>query len=171
MKTMVEKNHCLSSLLSTILFAMPAAVFLLSVPYSQLKQLAAILLLVIFLFVSIIMPYGNFNDNYATRLLYNQQQREDPDLNISEFIFEKLLCFGELFEDEDDDDEPEDMPLNDPQPVQSLQLQAGFLECNKPVIKMQELPETPVKPTCVFKENKFSREFSSAVFHPPAAIS
>ena len=116
------------------------------------------------------MPYGNFDDNYATRLLYNQQQREDPDLNISEFIFEKLLCFGELFEDEDDDDQDE-IPLQNPQPVQSLQIQAGFLECAKPVIKVQELPEKVEKPTCLFKENKFSRDFSSAVFHPPATIS
>jgi hypothetical protein len=132
-----------------------------------LKKLATILLLLIFIFVSIIMPYGNFDDNYATRLLYNQQQKQDPDLNIGEFVFDRLLRIGGLFEDEDDDDD-QDVPLKNQQPVQSLHIQAGFLECYKPVIKMQELPEPVTKPTCLFKENKFSREFSSPVFHPPA---
>lgn len=113
------------------------------------------------------MPYGNFDDNYVTRLLYNQQQKQDPDLSLGEFVFEKLLCIADPFEDEDDDD-TSDIPLKGPQPIQSMQMQAGFLECYKPVIKVQELPETVVKPTCLFKENKFSREFSSAVFHPPA---
>lgn len=116
------------------------------------------------------MPYGNFDDNYATRLLYNLQQKQDPDLNISEFVFEKLLYVGGLFEDEDDDDMGE-LPLKNPQPVQALHIQAGFLECYKPVIKVQELPKTEAKPTCLFKENKFSREFSSSVFHPPAVVS
>lgn len=114
------------------------------------------------------MPYGNFDDNYATRLLYNLQQKQDPDLNISEFVFEKLLYVGGLFEEDDDD--MGDMPLKNPQPVQSLHIQAGFLECYKPSIKVQELPKMVAKPTCLFKENKFSREFSSLVFHPPAVL-
>jgi hypothetical protein len=115
------------------------------------------------------MPYGNFDDNYATRLLYNEQQKQDPDLSINEFVFDRLLCIGELFDDDDDD--MDEMPLKNPQPVQSLQIQAGFLECYKPVIRIQELPEKIAKPTCLFKEDKFSREFSSAIFHPPAVLS
>jgi hypothetical protein len=112
------------------------------------------------------MPYGNFDDNYATNLLYDQQQKQDPDLSVSEFVFDRLLRVGELFEDGDDDDT--DIPVKNPHPVQSLQIQAGFLECYKPVIKIQELPEAVAKPTCVFRENKISRDFSSSVFHPPA---
>lgn len=115
------------------------------------------------------MPYGNFEDNYATNLLYDQQQKQDPDLNMGEFVFDRLLRIGELFEDGDDDDD--DIPVKNPQPVQSLQIQAGFLECYKPLIKMQELPEIVAKPTCAFKENKISRDFSASVFHPPAVCS
>ena len=115
------------------------------------------------------MPYGNFDDTYTTRLLYNEQQKLDPDLNISEFIFEKLLFIGGLFE-QGDEDEPVDMPAKYPQPVQILHIQTGFLYCYKPIIKFQELPETIAKPTCLFKENKFAREFSSPVFHPPSFI-
>jgi hypothetical protein len=134
-----------------------------------LKRLAAILLLVIFVFVSIIMPYGNFDDNYATRLLYSQQQNQDPDLSISEFVFDRLLRIGGLFEDDDDDHD--EIPLKSSQPLPSLHIQAGFLECYKPVIKVHVLPEAVAKPSCLFKENKFSREFSSSVFHPPSGIS
>lgn len=112
------------------------------------------------------MPYGNFDDNFATRNLYNQQQNQDPDLTLSEFVFARLLCVGELFEDEDDDEE--EMPLKNSLPVQTFHIQAGSLECNKPVIKVQELPQPIAKPTCLFRENKFSREFPSAIFHPPA---
>ena len=116
------------------------------------------------------MPYGNFDDNYATRLLYNQQQEEDPDLTLGEFIFGKLLYVGDLL-DEDDDAIPAKSPVKDAQPFQTLQIQAGFIEFPKPAIKMQELPEAVAKPTCLFKENKFTREFSSPIFHPPATLS
>ena len=111
------------------------------------------------------MPYGNFDDNYVTRLLYNHEQKQDPDLTVSEFVFERLLNMGELFEDEDDDE----IPIKDSQPVQALHIQAGFADCFKPVIPVKESPELIEKPTCLFKENKFSREFSSPVFHPPSA--
>ena len=135
-----------------------------------MKKATAILSLSVFLFVSIIMPYGNFDDNYATRILYNQQQEQDPDLTLSEFVFEKLLCVGELFEEEDDDT-PAKAPVKNSQPLQTLQIQAGFIEFPKPAMKMLELPQTVAKPTCLFKENKFTREFSSPIFHPPAIIS
>jgi hypothetical protein len=138
--------------------------------FSSVRQIASIILLANFLFVSVLMPYGNFDDNHATRLLYGQQQKQDPDLTLSEFVFERLLCVGELFENEDDDDHDE-IPLKDSRPVQTLQIQAGFLDCYKPVLKMQELPAMPEKPTCLFRENKFGREFSSFVFHPPAIFS
>lgn len=114
------------------------------------------------------MPYGNFDDNYATRILYNQQQNQDPDLTLGEFIFDRLLCVGELFDDDDDDDDVNTIPLKNPEPIQALHIQAGFLECYKPIIKIQEIPGPLAKPTCLFKETKFGREFSSSIFHPPA---
>jgi hypothetical protein len=115
------------------------------------------------------MPYGNFDDNYVTRLLYSEQQKQDPDLDMGEFVFNRLLRVGSLFDDDDDDQDQ--TPLKSPHPVQSLNIQAGFLECYKPVIKMQEMPEKVEKPTCFFKDNKFSREFTSSIFHPPAVVS
>ena len=133
-----------------------------------MKGLAAILLLIVFLFVSILMPYANFDDNSATRMVYDQQQRQDPDLNFGEFVFEKLLCIGQFFDDDDDADEPHSQPIPAQHPLQALQIQTGFLECYRVIIKMQELPALPEQQTCEFKDNKFAREFSSFIFHPPA---
>jgi hypothetical protein len=136
----------------------------------RVKKIATILLLIIFLFVSIVMPYGNFEDTNATRLLYNGQQKEDPDLDMSEFIFEKLLLVGGWFEQEEDEDEPGDTPPEYPQPLGALHMQSGFLDCYQPILKTQELREPMAKPGCMFKENKFDREFSFPIFHPPSFI-
>ena len=114
------------------------------------------------------MPYANFDDNSSTRMVYDQQQRQDPDLNFGEFVFEKLLCMGQFFGNDDDAAEPGSIPIQKQHPLQPLQIQTGFLECYKPTIKIQELPELSVKQVCEFKDNKFSREFSSFIFHPPA---
>jgi hypothetical protein len=116
------------------------------------------------------MPYGNFDDNNATRLLYNQQQHEDPDLTLGEFVFGKLLMIGDLI-DEDDDEIPAKSPISDSQPMQTLQLQAGCIESTRPVFKIQMTTVKMDKPTCLFKDNKFAREYSSSIFHPPASAS
>jgi len=132
------------------------------------KTLATILLLLIFLLVSILMPYGNFSDNYATRIVYQEEQRQDPDLNVSEFIFEKLLCIGQLFEDEDDEVSP---PPGHHVPVHNMHLQASSYECYRPFIREMELPKPSEKPRCLFRDNKFAIDFSAGIFHPPSVLS
>lgn len=118
------------------------------------------------------MPYANFNDNDATKEVFDQQQQKDSDLSLGEFIFSKLLCVGQLFDSDDDDDAvPQNLPIKNQQPLQTLQLQAGFLDCSRPIIKVQDIPATSEKPTCTFKENKFSYDFHASVFHPPAFMS
>ena len=116
------------------------------------------------------MPYANFDDNGSMKKVNDQQQQKDPDLNLSEFIFTKLLCIGQLFdpEDEDDDAIPQKLPINNQQPLQTMQLQAGFFDCNRLVIKVQSIPHISKKPTCNFRENMFSFDFHDPVFHPPA---
>lgn len=120
------------------------------------------------------MPYANFNDNDATKEVYDQQQQKDPDLNLGEFIFTKLLCIGQLFDSGDEDEEaplPQNLPIKNQQPLQTIQLQAGSLDCTRSVIKLQESSALAEKPTCFFRENKFSFDFHASIFHPPAFIS
>ena len=127
-------------------------------------------MLVNFVFISIIMPYGNFDDNYTTRMLFSQQKEEDPDLTLAEFVFGKLLYVGDLI-DPDDDAVPVKTPLDNSSPFQTVQIQAGSIELSKPFAKIEEPAEIKNKPTRYFRDNKFDRKFSSPVFHPPALIS
>jgi hypothetical protein len=139
----------------------------------MVKKGFTIILSLSFFFSTIIMPYANFDDNDTTKKVFDQQQQKDPDLSLGEFIFTKLLCIGQLFDDGDDDDDagvPQNLPLKNQQPLQTLQLQAGFLDCNRLVIKAQDAPAISEKPTCSFRENKFSSDFHTSVFHPPAFI-
>ena len=88
-------------------------------------------------------------------------------MNIGEFIFEKLLTVGQLFEGNEDDDPPISHPHQHvPQQVQMLQ--SGFLYCLKTNIQEKDKEPVADKPTCLFRENKFSFDYHAFVFHPPA---
>ena len=133
-----------------------------------LKKLTTGILSFSFFFSTIIMPYSNFDDTSSICSSYHASQREDADMNPGEFIFNKLLTIGGLFDEEEDDDIP-DIPRNQhPIPLQVQPLQSGSLYCNKIVITEQEKETVPVKPTCLFREDKFSFDFQTPVFHPPA---
>ena len=114
------------------------------------------------------MPYSNFDDTSSLRSIYHESQEEDNDIDVGEFIFNKLLVIGEMF-DQGDDDQP--LPKNhQPDPMQAQPLQSGSLYCNKITLSIQNDKPAPVKPICLFKENKFSFDFHASIFHPPAAI-
>ena len=114
------------------------------------------------------MPYCNFDDTHSLRSMYHESQEEDRDMNISEFIFEKLLTIGELFEDEEDE---KDIPKNHhPAPLEMQPLQSGSLFCLKIIIVEKETEPVAAKPSCLFRENKFSFDFHAPIFHPPATL-
>jgi hypothetical protein len=133
----------------------------------EVKKGFAFILSLSFFFSTMIMPYGNFDDNYATKQVYDLQHLQDPDLNIGEFIFMKLLYIGQLFDSDDDYIPLQDLPIKNQQPAPPMQIQVGFLDCTKLVIKVEKFPTPNTKPTCLFKENKFSFDFHASVFHPP----
>lgn len=116
------------------------------------------------------MPYGNFDDNYSTRILFSQQKEEDPDLTLTEFVFGKLLYVWDLI-DPDDDAVPVKTPADNSLPLQTVQIQTGSIELSKPFTRIEEPAEIKNKPTCYFRDNKFDRKFPSPIFHPPAYIS
>lgn len=115
------------------------------------------------------MPYSNFDDTSSLRSVYQESQREDNDIDVGEFIMNKLLVVGELF-DHGEDDHP--LPKNhQPEPMQMISLQSGFLYCNKIFVSLQNEKMIPEKPSGLFKENKLSFDFHASVFHPPAVLS
>lgn len=115
------------------------------------------------------MPYSNFDDASSFRSIYIESQQDD-DMNISEFIFEKLLTIGELFEG--DEEEEEEMPTQHQSiPLQIQTIQSGSLYCSRIIISEQDKKPIPAKPSCLFIENKLSFDFHPSVFHPPSIMS
>jgi hypothetical protein len=135
-----------------------------------LKKPFAFILSVSFFLSSIIMPYSNFDDTSSFRSILSDSRQEDEDMNISEFIFEKMLTIGELFEgNEKEEDTPKQ---HQPIPLQQLQpIQSGSLYCNKAIVAVQYKTLLPAKPGCLFVENKFPFDFHASIFHPPSVIS
>jgi hypothetical protein len=132
------------------------------------KKGITLILSVSFFFCTIIMPYSNFDDTSSLRSVYHESQEEDNDIDVGEFILNKLLVIGQWFDQGDDDQE---MPKgHQPEPMQILSLQSGSLFCTRITVTVQNEKPAPAKPTCLFKENKFSFDFHAFVFHPPAAI-
>lgn len=115
------------------------------------------------------MPYSNFEDTSLFKILYHESQQEDDDIDLPEFICNKLLVIGELFEEEE-------APVNHPNrhkeeiPLQVQTVQSGSLFCNKAIVVEDGNKKQPVKPTCHFRDNKFSTDFIAFIFHPPASI-
>jgi hypothetical protein len=133
-----------------------------------MKKGIALILSISFFCTTIIMPYSNFDDTTSLRSVYNESQEEDNDIDVSEFILNKLLVVGELFDQGEDD---EDIPKNhQPEPMQVQSLQSGFLYCNKIAVTVPNQKPEPAKPICLFRENKFSFDFHASVFHPPATL-
>ncbi len=116
------------------------------------------------------MPYSNFDDTSSVCSSYHESQQEDADMDIGEFVFNKLLTIGGLFDKGDDDDAPVIPKSQHPIPLQVQSLQSGSIYCNKIIITEQEKEIIPAKPTCLFRENKFSFDFQAPVFHPPAFV-
>ncbi|MBK5271842.1 MAG: hypothetical protein JJE22_12595 [Bacteroidia bacterium] len=116
------------------------------------------------------MPYSNFDDTGSLFSSFQESQREDADMNISEFLFNKLLTIGELF-DQGDDDEEQSIPKDHhPIPIQVQPLQSGSLYCSKIINFEQDKKPVPEKPSCFFIDNKFSFDFHASIFHPPSCM-
>lgn len=114
------------------------------------------------------MPYNNFDDTGSFCSSYHISRQENADMNIGEFIFNKVLAIEGLFDEAEEDDIPDISRSQPPVPLKIQPVQSGLLYCNKIIMNEQEKEVVPAKPTCLFKENKFSFDFQVSVFHPPA---
>jgi len=137
-----------------------------------LKNISAILLTCIFLVNCIMVPFCNFQDTVSTKILYSQFLQKDTDGDVLEFITNNILHIGDLFDNEDDD---EDVPLQHPpatqqdqHPFQPIQITPGFLYCAQALIMEEnELPAAP-RVFCSFAANNYELDYFAFVFHPPA---
>ena len=138
-----------------------------------LKKISAIFLSACFLVNCVMVPFCNFQDTVSAKILYAQFLQTDSDGDVFEFITNNILHIGSLVGDDEDDDD--DQPVQEvPVPQhqqQPIQITPGFLYCAQSL--MVEEKEQPAAPRvfCSFIDNNYKLNFSSSIFHPPAATS
>ncbi|HPG11749.1 MAG TPA: hypothetical protein PLU37_09480 [Chitinophagaceae bacterium] len=116
----------------------------------------------------IVMPYNNFNDTYIYKV-FSDCKEQDPDLDINEFVFEKLLVIGTVLEHNDEEDEENTQNSHNRIPSEAIptHIQPGTIILNAAQFATQKNTIDPKKPLCFFKENKYSFNYLSSIFHPP----
>ncbi len=112
------------------------------------------------------MPYANFDDTRSLQIVYNTCLASDSDMNVMEFVGEKLLGLGF----EGDEDEEEGLPAKSTPPINTeavIQIQSGAMY-QQPQFVYVALA-IPVVRTIIPLINAGvpSTEFHPAIFHPP----
>lgn len=133
-----------------------------------MRRVYAIFFIIVLQVTAILMPYNNFNDTLIYKI-YSDFQNQDPDMNLGEFVFDKLLIIGRVIENEDEEDGSE-KGSNCPRfPSEALpsHIQPGTIILNSDQFATQKNTFESEKPVCYFRENKYSFNYLSSVFHPP----
>ena len=135
-----------------------------------MRIFSSILFITILQLSGIIMPFYNFNDDAIVHRVYDGLQREDPDLNLGEFIFEKLLVIGRLIDH--DDEEEEHPPLSSKTPASHLpvQIQQGTIIFNAVEFIPGKKASPSIKPTCSFIQDNYAYNYLPCIFHPPLRV-
>ena len=109
-----------------------------------LKKPIVIALLVLFAASNLLMPYANFDDTRSLQIVYNTCLASDSDMNVIEFVGEKLLGLG--FE-VDEEDEVE-VPTKSSTPINT----GAVIQIQSDVVGLMLLPdkESAWEPTSKF---------------------
>lgn len=133
----------------------------------SLKKVIVIVLLLLFTASNLVMPYANFDDTRSLRIVYNTCLATDADMNMMEFVGEKLLGLG--FEGDEDDEE--NLPVKSTEPINTgtiIQIQSGVMYQQPQFIYV--FTTVPVNKTAMPLMNAGvpSAGYHPAIFHPPA---
>jgi hypothetical protein len=131
-----------------------------------LKKPFVIALLLLFTASNLLMPYANFDDTRSLQIVYNTCLASDADMNVMEFVGEKLLGLG--FEGDEEDEET--MPTKSTPPINTgvvIQIQSGAMYQQPQFIYTAQT--IPVVRTIIPLINAGvpSADFHPAIFHPP----
>lgn len=134
-----------------------------------MKKPIVIALLVLFAASNLLMPYANFDDTRSLQIVYNTCLASDIDMNVIEFVGEKLLGLG--FE-VDEEDEVE-VPTKSSTPINTgavIQIQSGAMY-QQPQYVFTALA-IPVVITIIPLTNAGipSILYHPAIFHPPTLL-
>lgn len=134
-----------------------------------LKKPIVIALLVLFAASNLLMPYANFDDTRSLQIVYNACLAGDSDMNMMEFVGEKLLGLGFKVDEEDETE----IPTKSSTPINTgtvIQIQSGA---------MYQLPQyvftalaIPLVITIIPLTNAAipSTLYHPAIFHPPSLL-
>jgi len=116
-----------------------------------------------------LMPYANFDDTRSLQIVYNTCLASDSDMNVMEFVGEKLLGLG--FE-VDEEDEVE-VPTKSSTPINTgavIQIQSGAMY-QQPQYVFTALA-IPAVITIIPLANAGipSTLYHPAIFHPPTLL-
>ena len=136
---------------------------------ASLKKPIVIALLLLFTASNLLMPYANFDDTRSLQIVYNTCLASDADMNVMEFVGEKLLGLG--FEGDEEDEGG--IPVKSSQPINTgvvIQIQSGVMY-QQPQFIYTAL-NLPVVRTMIPLVNAGvpSAEFHPAIFHPPTTM-
>lgn len=111
------------------------------------------------------MPYANFDDVQSIKVLYHQSLIDDDNMDVFEFVGEKLLTAGfDPFEQQETKNKHQHFPFND---SNTLQIQAGvlFQQVNAE-IKIQQLKVITVQQV-MESASFYAQVFHKGIFRPP----
>jgi hypothetical protein len=136
-----------------------------------LKKPIVIALLVLFAASNLLMPYANFDDTRSLQIVYNTCLASDSDMNVMEFVGEKLLGLG--FEVDEDEDGEVEVPTKSATPINTgavIQIQSGAMY-QQPQYVFTALA-IPVVITIIPLTNAGipSTLYHPAIFHPPTLL-
>lgn len=131
-----------------------------------MKKPLVIALLLLFAASNLLMPYANFDDTRSLQIVYNTCLASDADMNVMEFVGEKLLGLG--FEGDEQDDV--EIPAKSNQPINTgalIQIHSGAMY-QQPQFVYTALA-IPVVITIIPLTNAGvpSAGFHQDIFHPP----
>ena len=129
-----------------------------------LKKPIVIVLLLLFAASNLLMPYANFDDTRSLQIVYNTCLASDSDMNMMEFVGEKLLGLG--FEGDEDDESPakSNHPINT---GAVIQIHSGALYQQPQFIYTALAIPVLIINIPLINAGVPSAEFHPAIFHPP----
>jgi hypothetical protein len=111
------------------------------------------------------MPYANFDDTKSLQIVYNNCLANDADMNVMEFIGEKLLSFG-FEEEEEEGDKKAQLPITS---STIIQIQTGVMY-NQAYQYFQALTIETFIIAVPLKNSFFTtQEYHPGIFHPPSS--
>jgi len=129
------------------------------------KKAITLLILLVFTFTTLIMPYSNFEDAKAVICLYKNSLSLDEDMNFAEFIGEKLIASGIEFDEKEESNSPSNKIPNTHNEV--VQIQQGVIFHKKEAIIEFTTYITPIKLGPDFNTEISKEEYCPGIFRPP----